>query len=1009
MKLTEHEWVMLSHLLDQALELPEAAHEQWLESLAEPFVCLKPTLRAMLAQQRTPAPDDFLNTLPTFTGVPALAPDAIAPVEPGVAIGPYTLRQALGQGGMGTVWLAERTDGLVKRPVALKLPHIGLHSPQYVARFARERDVLGGLAHANIARLYDAGITALGQPYLAMEYVEGVPLTDYSETHGLSVRSRLALFQQVLRAVQYAHTHLVVHRDLKPANILVTADGEVKLLDFGIAKLVSDGAAPETALTQLGGRAFTPDYASPEQIAGQPISTASDIYSLGVVLYELLTGARPYKLTRNSRGALEEAILHADPPRPSQAVIDAATGLAYGTATKQLAKALRGDLDTIVLKALQKLPEKRYGTADAFAQDIERYLHGHAVLAQADSVWYRGKKFLWRNKRAVGAVTAVLLALLGGTGLALWQAAQAREQARLATLEARTAEAVQAFLEDIFRTNTVNQPNPAKARQTTARELLDIGAKKIEGALADAPAAKLKVLKTLAQMYDSLELRDTRVALLRQRVQLIKSLYSTNPLAIAEALVELGNAANRSDLRTEAEHALAEAAQLLDASHDFTSLTRARLEVELARLYRVRALSRALAHADKGIDLLRALPPSRHLLLALYIKANICNTIGDYATAATTATEALALTRAMAGKVNHLLPYVYQELGKAQAGLEDVPGAEEHLQRALHVAQTLTGADSLVTLQMVHTWGNFLRRTARLRDSLAVLERATQVALQLAAAGDTSNNPPAAVLSYGSALIAYGRVEAGIEVLQQVPAMRRQREPLPDIQASWCTQRAAGLIELGQYTEAQALLEEAATRLRDLGREQTPLANAQVALQTSLLLATGRHDEARQAFEAFRVADATPGTISRPQLEQQITRAEISLAQGDIAAGLALASEAHAQITTSTLRPSLMLLERRAALVVGQAYLRLGRPVEALPLLTQAVALSAALFDPTSLALADAYRVLAEGALALGDHQYATALLAQAQAIHTTHPEVGAHYTHPLRDLIARLNTLPEL
>ena len=966
MKLTEHEWVMLSHLLDQVLELPEAEHEQWLESLAEPFVCLKPTLRAMLAQQRTPTPDAFLNTLPTFTGVPALSPDAIAPIEPGVAIGPYTLRQALGQGGMGTVWLAERTDGLVKRPVALKLPHLGLHGPQYAARFARERDVLGGLVHANIARLYDAGITALGQPYLAMEYVEGVPLTDYSETHGLSIQSRLALFQQVLRAVQYAHTHLVVHRDLKPANILVTADGDVKLLDFGIAKLVRDGATPETELTQLGGRAFTPDYASPEQIAGQPISTASDVYSLGVVLYELLTGARPYKLTRDSRGALEEAILHADPLKPSQVVIDAATAPTCGTTTKQLTKALRGDLDTIVLKALQKLPEKRYGTADAFAQDIERYL-------------------------------------------ALWQAAQAREQARLATLEARTAKAVQAFLEDIFRTNTVNQHNPAKARQTTARELLDIGAKKIEGPLADAPDAKLKVLKTLAQMYDSLELRDARVALLRQRVQLIRSLYGINPLAIAEALVELGNAANRSDLRTEAEHVLTEAAQLLDASHDFTSLTRARLEVELARLYRVRALSRALAHADKVIDLLRALPLSRHLLLTLYIKANICNTIGDYATAVTTATEALTLTRAMAGKVNHLLPYVYQELGKAQSSLEDLTGAEEHLQRALHMAQTLTGADSLVTLQMVHTWGNFLRRTARLRDSLAVLERATQVALQLAAAGDTSNNPPAAVLSYGSALIAYGRVEAGIEVLQQVPAMRRQREPLPDIQASWCTQRAAGLIELGQYIEAQALLEEAATRLRDLGREQTPLANAQVALQTRLLLATGRHDKARQAFEAFRVADATPGTISRPQLEQQITRAEISLAQGDIAAGLALASEAHAQITTSTLQPSLMLLERRAALVLGQAYLRLSQPVEALPLLTQAVALSAALFDSTSLALADAYRVLAEGALALGDHQYATALLAQAQAIHTTHPEVGAHYTHPLRDLLARLNTLPEL
>ena len=580
----------------------------------------------------TPATHDFLSTLPTFTGVQGLAPDAIEPVGPGVDIGPYTLRQVLGRGGMGTVWLAERTDGLVQRPVAMKLPHTGLYGPQYAARFARERDFLAGLVHTNIARLYDAGITALGQPYLAMEYVEGVPLTDYGETHGLSVRRRLALFQQVLRAVQYAHTHLVVHRDLKPANILVTADGDVKLLDFGVAKLVSDGVAPETALTQLGGRAFTPDYASPEQIAGQPISTASDIYSLGVVLYELLTGARPYKLTRDSRGALEDAILRTDPSRPSQAVKDAARAPARGTPTKQLAKALRGDLDTIVLKALQKPPGQRYGTADAFAQDIERYLHGHAVLAQPDSVWYRGKKCLWRHKRTAGAVTAVLLALVGGTGVALWQAAHAREQARLATREARTAEAVQMFLEDIFRTNTVNQPNPTKARQTTARQLLDIGARKIAGGLADAPDAKLKVLKTLAQMYDSLELRDKRIALLRQRVQLIKALNGTTPLAVAEALVELGNAANRGDLRTEAAQALAEAAQLLDASHDFTSPTRARLEIELARLYRVSALRRALAHADRGIHLLRASPPSRHLLLALYIKAAIYNTTGDYAT-----------------------------------------------------------------------------------------------------------------------------------------------------------------------------------------------------------------------------------------------------------------------------------------------------------------------------------------------------------------------------------------
>jgi tetratricopeptide (TPR) repeat protein len=282
-----------------------------------------------------------------------------------------------------------------------------------------------------------------------------------------------------------------------------------------------------------------------------------------------------------------------------------------------------------------------------------------------------------------------------------------------------------------------------------------------------------------------------------------------------------------------------------------------------------------------------------------------------------------------------------------------------------------------------------------------------QAALRLAAAGDTSTNPPAAVLSYGRALIAYGRVEAGLEVLQQVSSMRQQREPLPDLQASWCTQRAAGLIELGRYAEAQALLAEAATTLRALGRDQTPLANAQVALQTTLLLVTGHPDEASHAFAAFHVPNAPLGTLSRPQLEQQITQAEIRLAQGDSAAGLALASEAHAQITASPLRPSLALLERRAVLIGGQAALRLGRPVEAVSLLSQAVTLSAAVFDPTSLALADTYRVLAEAELTLGDYQHAAALLAQAQAIHAAHPEIGAHYTSPLRTLAVRLAAYP--
>ena len=260
----------------------------------------------------------------------------------GKQFGPYRVLALLGHGGMGSVWLAERVDGLFTRQVALKLVHPALKSRVMSERFAREREILASLNHPNIARLLDAGFAEDGQSYLALDYVAGTPLTTYCDEPRLSVRERLELFRQVLSAVQYAHAHLVIHRDLKPANILVTEEGQVQLLDFGIAKLLSEGEAKETELTQLGGRALTPDYAAPEQIAGAPITTAADVYALGVMLYELLTGERPYKLKRDSRGALEEAILEADPVAPSRTALQQAAAAARATTAKKLSSTLAG-------------------------------------------------------------------------------------------------------------------------------------------------------------------------------------------------------------------------------------------------------------------------------------------------------------------------------------------------------------------------------------------------------------------------------------------------------------------------------------------------------------------------------------------------------------------------------------------------------------------------------------------------------------------------------------------
>ena len=405
----------LSKLLDEALDLPETEREAWLNGLSGARARLAPRLRDMLAKGAEVSTGRTLPRLPKYDqpDLDWLAPGDAAAFEAGSTVGPYRLIRELGRGGMGFVWLAERIDGALKRRVALKFPR-----RQLGERFARERDILAGLVHANIARLYDAGETPEGQPYLALEYVEGEALTAWCDARKLGIKARIALFQQALAAVHYAHRQNVLHRDLKPSNILVTGDGEVRLLDFGIAKLMTDGEAQETELTQVGGRALSLQYASPEQLLGQPIGSSSDVYSLGVVLYELLTGSFPYFRRRDSRGAIEDGILSVEPTRASDTVVDATLAAARGTNARELRSVLRGDIDAVLQKALRKSAAERYGTVQAFADDLDRYLRGKAVLALPNSPGHRIVRLIDRNRLAAGAVAA--LALAGAVGAVTW-------------------------------------------------------------------------------------------------------------------------------------------------------------------------------------------------------------------------------------------------------------------------------------------------------------------------------------------------------------------------------------------------------------------------------------------------------------------------------------------------------------------------------------------------------------------------------------------------------------
>ena len=333
-------WPRLSPLLDALLELPEQQRSEHLAALRREDAALADELEKLLAMEEGDA--DFLAE--PVVDVPNGA-------RPGARIGPYRLDRLIGEGGMGQVWLAARADGLYERKVALKLLRPGLADPKLRQRFDREREILARFAHPYIARLLDAGIDRDGQPYLALEYVDGEPITSYCQSRQLDIAARIDLFRQVCEAVSHAHANLIVHRDLKPSNILVTPAGHVRLLDFGIAKLLDVEPLP-VEQTRTGVRTFTLHYAAPEQIRGEPVTTMTDVYSLGVVLYELLTGSKPYRLTRQTDAEWEEAILVGEPLRPSQAAARACDEAARPYSPARLARELAGDLDNISLKAL---------------------------------------------------------------------------------------------------------------------------------------------------------------------------------------------------------------------------------------------------------------------------------------------------------------------------------------------------------------------------------------------------------------------------------------------------------------------------------------------------------------------------------------------------------------------------------------------------------------------------------------------------------------------------------
>lgn len=537
--MTPQRWQHIKDLFTAAVNLPRDARVRFLADNTTHDAALRAEVESLLASY---SPGDVD---PGF--VPQIRRDDNSSLV-GKSIGVYTIVREIARGGMGVVYEGIR-EAEFRQRVAIKLIRSGLGTEETVRRFRNERSALALLNHPHIARLLDGGSLEDGTPYLVMEYVEGVPIDAYCDEKKLGIRERLQYFRAVCAAVQYAHQNLIVHRDLKPGNIFVTATG-VTLLDFGIAKLLS--ADYDIGHTQNVQRFFTPEYASPEQILGLPITTSSDIYSLGVLLYKLLTGQRPYTFTTASARDLEQAILDTEPTTPSSVVRKAdmeVTANRSTTATK-LANALSGDLDTIVLKALQKDPRRRYASAQQFDEDVRRFLDGRPVIARKDSFGYRMSKFVRRNRAAVAAFVMVNLAIIGGIGGVIWQGIRAERERDRAQAESEKAQEVIRVLNEMLSAADVTR---ATKKDVTVAVILDQASRRVETDFASQPELAADLLATVGSAYQSLQLFDKAEAAKRKALGLLIQRHGDEHPRVAEALHALGEFYYLRENRTVAE------------------------------------------------------------------------------------------------------------------------------------------------------------------------------------------------------------------------------------------------------------------------------------------------------------------------------------------------------------------------------------------------------------------------------------------------------------------------
>lgn len=879
-------WHSVSAHLDAALDLPPADRAQWLASLRDENAPLADTIAAWLQDLDAANADGFLADTDS-----ASAPSAL----PGLVVGAYRLIEPIGHGGMGSVWLAERNDRRFEGQAAVKLLNVGLVGQAAEARILREGTILAQLAHPHLAHLIDAGVSSSGQPYLVLEHVKGEHIDRYCDARRLSVRDRVRLFLDVLAPVAHAHANLVVHRDLKPSNVLVTADGHVKLLDFGIAKLLHDESASSdaTLLTREGASALTPAFAAPEQVTGEPITTATDVYALGVLLYVLLTGRHPALEEGASPATLLKTIVERDPPRASQAAVDpsAHAGLgpderaaARGVTPAKLRQLLAGDLDTILSTALKKAPTERYATVTALADDLRRFLADEPIGARADSLGYRLAKLVRRNRSAAAFAALALAALLAGLAGTITQARRATRQAEVATAQRDFARRQLSRAEAINDLNAFLIADAAPLGASfTARDLLARAERILDRQQSDGDDVRVEMGVAIGRLYGTLGETAKANSILAAAYEASRPL--ADPVVRAKAACALGGAVVRLGEVVRARDLVQEGLAELPADSQY-------------------ALAMAFCHlCGVGVQ----------------------NWSGDGEAAIAHVRSAQRLARESGASSALLELRMAMDLAESLRNAGRNSEADGAFSDAYDRMVTLGREDTERAGTLLNNWALVVSALGRPRDAEAMFRRAVRIG---SAAGSEAGVEPILWNNLARTLAELGRhAEAIVLAERAYDGATRQRDAIVIDQSLLLRSRIH--LEAGDLPRAARLLGEVEPRFARVFAPDHIVFVVLASERSQLALARGELESAAAlADRAIALAEKSPPALNRlPFLF--VRRSEINRRTGRIEA--ARADAAHAV----TLEAAQVRDDRRsfrvglAHLALARALAAAGRPVEA--------------------------------------------------------------------------------